>query len=164
MRISPAWGRPLFACFGIALLAATGCSSNGGLTGKVTYTSFALKGGTVTFIPEGGGQSFSTEIKEDGTYTMEGIKTGKYKVCVDTSNLKPQPVFERPGAGKGVKNEPPPGANVPEGYKMSSPYTEVQSENARRYVPIPGLYADVTETTLHVEITGKGQVYNIILS
>jgi len=124
-----------------------------------------LKGGNVTLIPEGGGESFSAEINEDGTYKFERVATGKYKMCVETESRKPLRTYGPKGPmAKQQKNEPPPGANVPEGYKMGQPAAAAQAENARRYTKIPDQYAEPTSTPLSIEIKGSGQTQDIPLT
>jgi hypothetical protein len=156
MRLSHAPARLV----GLALIAAIGCgSSPGKLTGKVTYQGTALKGGTVTLVPNASGKTYSTRINEDGTYSLDQVEAGTYKVCVETSSLKPDgnaaPTDPR------IKNVPPPGANVPEGYAMASPGGAKQSQ---RYVAIPPKYEKPSETPLTVEVKGGTQQHDIPLS
>ena len=158
--------RLMFAPVALALVAAVGCGgSPATLTGKVTYNGKNLKGGNVTLVPEGGGASFTGPIQEDGTYTIQA-RSGSYKVCVETSSLKP-PASQGPMYGrqkpKNVKNQPPPGANVPEGYQMADP-NAVKAENARRYVEIPDTYAKPETTPLTVDVKGGPQTHDIPLT
>jgi hypothetical protein len=170
MQLSAAKGRSLALVVGLALCSAAGCGpSYGSLSGKVTYNGKELKGGYVTLVPEGEGESFAGEIQEDGTYQLPRVKTGKYKICVDTSNLRPVrntgPSYG--GAAKkanNVKNEPPKNANLPEFYKMSNPQSAQQAQNAKKYVEIPEAYANPQSTTLSIEVKTPGQTYDIPLS
>jgi len=163
MRPAPVRARALALLVGLTLFGVAGCGpSVGTLTGKVTYKGNALKGGNVTLIPADSGETFSAAIQEDGTYTFEQLKSGKYKVCVDTSGLKPQRTTGgRPAAA--MKNEPPKGAEMPEGYKMAAPFAQVQAENARRYVEIPAQYADPNSTSLSLDYRGGSQKHDITL-
>jgi hypothetical protein len=157
---------------GLGLVAATGCGpSTAKLSGKVTYKGTALKGGTVTFIPDGSGETFSTTIQEDGSYAFQQIKTGKYKVCVDTASVKPGGATTGPAyAGKAagavdkskIKNTPPPDANVPEGYRTVDPFSGA-AEAAKRYTPIPPEYGKPETTKLTYEVKGGAQQYDIPL-
>ena len=172
MRFSPGSGRCPLVLFGLAVLMTAGCGpSTGRLTGKVTYQGNALKGGNVTLVPEGSGMSFSTPIQEDGTYTFEQVRSGKYKVCVETNSLKPSsrpsgPTYPGVGGSRGkaqFKNEPPKGAVLPEGYKMDDPFAR-EAANAKRYVAIPDKYAQPESTTLTVEVKGGPQQHDIPLT
>ena len=114
----------LIVLAGTVLLA--GCSRPvGSVSGKVSYLTKPLKGGSVTFISTEGRPSASTTINEDGTYTVSNLQAGSYKICVDTSLLKPSADAGGYPAGakgdKGVKGAPPPDAVLPEGYKPSNP-------------------------------------------
>ena len=154
---------------GLCLLAATGCSSSGAVAGKITYKGAVLKGGSISLIPEGGGQTVSAPIKEDGTYTFLNVRTGKYKVCVETSSLKPPAASG--GYGKKVNppnpkmsSGPPPGTpGLPEGYAPSNPAEAARQTSGRRYVPIPPEYESPETTPLKLEVTGGGQPHDISL-
>ena len=106
MRHFPAYRPSLRILLAIGLLGATGCGASvGSVTGLVTYNGGPLKGGSVTLIPmDGSGESFSGQIQEDGKYTIERIKSGKYKVCVETSSLKP--AAQGMGSYGGAKGRP----------------------------------------------------------
>ncbi|HKB01358.1 MAG TPA: carboxypeptidase-like regulatory domain-containing protein [Gemmataceae bacterium] len=160
----------------VAVVAVVGCGpSNAKLTGKVTYKGTPLKGGTVTLVPPDGGTTFSATIQEDGTYNFDQVKTGTYKVCVETESLKP-PVtakhsyYDKKGPGardkSKIKNEPPKGAQIPEGYKMTDPFSGNNADREKRYVAIPADYGDLGKTSLTVEVKGgsQPQQYDIPLS
>ena len=168
MRRTVLWSRGLALAVGLALVAATGCGpSTATLSGKVSYKGAALKGGNVTLIPsDGSGETFSAAIQEDGSYKFEQLKTGKYKVVVETDSLKPQPKFGGPKISKNLKNEPPPGANIPPeaNYKMAPPANQVAAENAKRYVKIPANYADPDQSGLSVEVKGGSNNHDITLN
>jgi hypothetical protein len=172
MRFSPLSARLSCLLIVLALVAVVGCGpSDAKMTGKVTYKGEALKGGTVTLIPKGTGQTFSTRIEEDGSYNFDQIKSGTYKVCVETDSLKPPPASKGPsyfGKQLGVKdkskikNTPPKGVTPPEGYLMSTPFSGA-SENDKRYVAIPKEYGDAGTTTLTVDVKGGSQQHDIPL-
>ena len=48
----------------------------------------APQGGTILFLPNGGGEAASGDVKEDGSFTMmtkqpgDGVKAGNYKVVL----------------------------------------------------------------------------------
>ncbi len=165
----------LFAC----ILTVAGCQRPvGSVSGKVVYKDKALKGGTVSFVSTEGRQSFATEIKEDGTYSIDRITGGTYKVCVDTSHLKPPssgPTKSGGSGGKGfvppgmkqddknIKSAPPPDAVLPEGYKGSSPADAAIASNAKKYIEIPESYKDETKTDLNFTIVGGANTFDINL-
>lgn len=169
---------------GFALLTGTlilaGCSRPvGSISGKVTYQNKPLKGGSITFVSNEGRKSVPATIGLDGTYKIDSIAAGTYKVCVDTSNLKPPtgggPSGYKGGSGgkgfvPGGGNKPPPGkggpppdAVVPEGYKPSSPADGALAENAKRYMKIPDSYKDADKTDLSYTIAGGSQTFDIEL-
>ena len=168
MRLPLVFVRLVCLAVAAAAVAFVGCGpSNAKLTGKVTYKGAPLKGGTVTLVPPDGGTAFSATIKEDGTYNFEEVKTGTYKVCVETESLKPgagQPKHSYAGKGGAVgkdkskmKNVPPPGAQVPEGYQVADPVAGNEAEKEKRYVAIPAEYGQPDKTTLKVEVKGGAQ-------
>jgi hypothetical protein len=178
------YGRLAFALFLVGAIAVLlpGCGrSVGTVTGKVTYNGKALKGGNVSFQSTEGLQSYSTEIKEDGTYSAT-IQTGSYKVCVETASLKPPATGGGPKTGssggppgaKGMtktgpkdakegKGGPPPDAAVPEGYTPSGPAAAKTAENLKRYVQIPDKYGDPTKTDLTYTFKGGTDPFDIDL-
>jgi len=167
MRLSLVAMRALPLCVGLAVCAAAGCGpTNSSLHGKVIYNGQPLKGGYVTFVPQSGGETFAAEIKEDGTYDVARITTGKYKVCVDTSNLKPQSQSYGSGGigGKAAAKYKAPEGALPEGYKPSNPHLAQEARNSSRYVQIPPQYSSPDTTTLTVEVKSSGQTYDIPLS
>ncbi|MDB5309323.1 MAG: hypothetical protein JWO38_3525 [Gemmataceae bacterium] len=177
MRLSPAWWASRFlALSGLAVCLGlfAGCSRpTGSVTGKVTYQGKVIKGGTVSFVSTDGNPNAVSEIAEDGTYKLQTVTGGGYKVCVDTSSLKPQGEgMARGGSGPapkgvggaGVKNAgPPPDAVVPEGYTPSSPADAAMTKNARRYTAIPDQYGDPAKTDLTYTVTGGSQTHDIEL-
>lgn len=83
---------PLSRCYGrhaaaVALLAlvALGCGGRGDVSGKVTYQGKPLVSGTVQF--EASDKSFKqVTIKEDGSYSLQGLSVGEAHVAVNSPN------------------------------------------------------------------------------
>jgi hypothetical protein len=177
----------LFAC-----VVLTGCGkSSGDVTGTVHYQGKPLKGGSVTFAPaDGQGPSFTTLINEDGTYTVEKVLAGEYKVCVDTEMLRskvgpPGMVGGGGSGGKGggggqakgppslvddiksgkIKNQPPPGTPQPPADSGARPQdgTVDLVENAKRYVAIPARYSKPESTDISFSAKGSSQTFAIDL-
>jgi hypothetical protein len=164
---------------GLSLVAVVGCGpSVAKISGKVTYKGDNLKGGTVSLIPVGEGQTYSTRINEDGTYSFDQILSGKYKVCVETMSLKAGggaaagPMYGgKAASSKGgidkskIKNEPPPGAQMPvEGYRVAEAFGGSADERAKRYVAIPPEFGNTDTTPLTVDVKGGTQTHDIPLS
>lgn len=154
---------------GVLGVLLPGCSRpTGSISGKVTYQGKPLKGGNVSFQSTEGRESFAATIGEDGTYSVPKIIGGSYKVCVETDSLKPS--GGAPGMSKGpsdpkdAKAGPPPGAQIPEGYKVDNTAMGARAaENRKRYVQIPPAYAKPETTDLAYEFKGGTETYDINL-
>ncbi|MGE0755692.1 MAG: hypothetical protein AB7O38_01665 [Pirellulaceae bacterium] len=120
----------------VCLIVAAGCGSTGDhpptapVHGKVSYKGQPLKGGTVSFQPQGQpGNPALGDIQPDGTYSLttyekdDGAVLGKHAVTVT--------VF--PGQG---------GAE-----EMGLPGTEAMAKS-----PIPTKYSDVSTSGLSFEV------------
>jgi hypothetical protein len=166
------------AFFAVAFLLAGCAKPVGSVTGKVTYQNKTLKGGSVSFVSTDGGQSFSSGIAEDGTYKVPNLQGGSYKVCVDTSSLLPPKTGNAPtmpkgyappgatkvaGSPKDQKSGPPPGADIPEGYKASSPAAMAANTTAKLYVAIPEKYSKPDSTDLTYTFKGGSETFDIDL-
>jgi hypothetical protein len=157
-------------CVAVPILLASlaGCGQESAtVTGKVTYQGKALKGGTVAYILAGspGGTS---QIKDDGSYEIQNLKPGAYKILVETESLLPRPGSFGPKSSQGDMKKtmsPPPGANIPEGYKpMNIVDSEAaQKENAKKYVKIPLNFGKVDETPLQYSVVAGPQTFDIEL-
>jgi hypothetical protein len=133
-----------------AALGVAGCGNPiGTVTGKVNYKGSPLKGGEVVFFGANG-QSAQSEIKEDGTYTIDKLVAGPAKICVKTSQLKP------PAPGTRRFNPVPEGA--PGEMKQESP-----EEKAKRYVAIPEKYEDPKTSGKEYTVKSGKQEFNIDL-
>jgi hypothetical protein len=157
----------------IALMVlVSGCGRpSGTVTGKVTYQGKSLKGGTVAYISTEGQPSGTAMITEEGTYEVANLKAGNYQVVVDTESLLPKSGSTPYGgkAGMPPRNAktmaPPPGANIPEGYKpMNIAEAEAaQKEAAKKYVKIPLNYSKPDESGLTYTVVGGSQTNDIDL-
>ena len=155
MFISPSRGMRGLGAFLVftAAFGAAGCgAATGAVSGKVSYKDKLLKGGNVTFVSLEGKPSASTSIKEDGTYSIPNAPTGKVKICVETESLNPA------GKIKAPRYSPPPGAQAPAGFDTGDP-----ADMAKRFVAIPGRYANPDTTDLAYEVKGGSAEYNIEL-
>jgi hypothetical protein len=89
-------------------LAGCGDSTKSSISGKVTYKSAAVTGGTITLVPASmGGNSFVIDIGADGAFSTGDVAPGQYKVSVSTDNVA-APVAPPAGA----KDYPMPGTGT----------------------------------------------------
>lgn len=133
----------------VAVLAVSGCgSSTGTVTGTVKRKDgTVLKGGNVALITSKG-QSFSSPIGENGTYTVEKVPVGDVKITVETETLNPARSAAR-------KYSAPPSAS-------GSTYTPPDpSAMAKRYVPIDLKCAEQGTTSLTYKVKGGNQTHEI---
>lgn len=145
-----------------AVAALPGCGKvEGTVTGKVTYNGTPLKGGHVIFQGE---QSYSIPIGEDGKFTSPNMVAGAYKVCVETSSMKPRTAGQNSGSGKekNAGTELDADTKVPTGYTPSNP-KNAGSEKKDRYVFIPPRYENPESSDLSYTVTGGAQEFNIEL-
>lgn len=167
----------------VLALALVGCSRPvGSITGSVSHNGKPLKGGSVVFVSLDGNPSQSADITENGTYSLNQLTAGQYKVCVDTSYLAPQQSASgpmTPGKGgkmmmpptgtpsplipKDAKTAPPKDANIPEGYTPSDPAAMQSAAKAKKYVKIPDKYKDPATTDLTYEAKGGAETFPIEL-
>jgi hypothetical protein len=155
MNVTRQRSRAWFAVPTICLilgLTATGCGSNGSVSGKVLYKGEPVGGGTVVFVPQGQ-PSQSTRINADGTYMIDKIALGPVKIAVETKSA--QPVM---GPPHGMPT-PPPGA-IP---KDSPSIYNSSSQPQGKYVPIHENYADPEKSGLTYTVTGGPQTHEIDL-
>jgi hypothetical protein len=103
----------LFGLLLASLAASSGCGSSrvGKVSGKVLLDGNLVAGGTVTFL-DAGHNAVSGVIKEDGSYTVDGVAVGTAKISVGA------PQNKNPFAGRqGRRGKPVGTALVPEHYK-----------------------------------------------
>jgi len=140
---------------GILLAAGCGGGKKGEVSGKVLYQGKPVRGGTVSFIPEGGGL-MSSAIEEDGSYTVRNVPVGAVKITVETDSFRP-PVMPPGGPGSGG---PPEGVMK---YMKGKNAALADPQRAKRYVPIPLQYGDPRQSNLTYTVTGGKQEYLIDL-
>jgi hemoglobin len=102
------------------------------VSGQVTYLGKPVTGGVITFVM--GKAGVSGTIAPDGSYKMDKLTPGEYKVAVDTEALKLPP-----GGAGGQK--PPAGT----------------------YVAIPAKYRNADSSALAVKLEPGKQAFNIDL-
>jgi hypothetical protein len=136
-------------------LLAAGCGGGkGSVTGKVLYKGQPVRGGNVSFVPEGGGGVMSSPIEEDGGYTIRNVPAGTVKITVETESFRPSTMQGGPEGGapefmkKYVQKKNP---------ELADP------QRAKRYVPIPAQYSDVSQSNLTFVVKRGNQEHDIDL-
>jgi len=140
------------------LLLSAGCSSKGAVTGKVLYQGKPLPGGTVTFFCGSKG-TFTSPIKEDGSYNVDKVPAGDVKIGVETQSLN---------RNRGAIPK------MPDGYKEKFKSMIPQDVDAGevmpgfasspgKYVSIPEHYSDPEKSGLTYTVTGGQQPHDIEL-
>jgi hypothetical protein len=138
------WTLPLLAC-------AAGCGSPK-VSGKVTYKGERLHMGSVE-ITAANGWVGTSQINEDGTYSIANVPPGTAKIAVDCPSFETPGTSSSPAARKhGVR----PPLN-PDAAQASSGVTEHPS------VKIPDKYKKAQTSGLTVEVTGGRQTHDIDL-
>jgi hypothetical protein len=134
----------------VLALGVGGCgASKGTVSGKVYYQDAPLKGGTVTFVGSDK-QSYLAEIQEDGSYSVENLPLGEAGITVETETLKPPNLYV-------LQNRAP--ADVAEEDKPPD-----FAARAKRFVPIPGRYADPDQSGLRYTVQGGKQQHDLKLT
>ena len=148
-------GRALRGGWPMSLLLA-GCSSYGTITGKVTYQGKPLPSGTVTFVPEQGGQAVTSDIR-DGEYKVTKISPGPAKIAVSTPS--------RPGeiASFIKKMQPSPEKTEKMAPGKSPPAGFDKSAEPPKPVPIPNKFNDPNNSGLTYTVKSGSQVHDIDL-
>lgn len=124
----------------LCLIAGCGQSNNATtVSGKVTYRSEPLNGGTIKLYPDvtptagGGDNSFLVAIKPDGTFTASNVPPGMKTVTIET----------QPPQIRGVANSPKidPTTHLPVGMKPPPDFdpNQVKSSPGTAAPPSPDL-------------------------
>ncbi len=141
-------------------LALTSCGPrSGSLSGKVTYKGEPLKGGFITFL---GPQTYSADIKLDGSYEIPKMVSGTYRIGIDTEAFKFDPTSKLPKEAKAPPIHKLPVDPSKFGYSVPNPSAEY--DPAKRYVKIPSKYKDPNQSGLTYDFPGGTQTYNIELT
>jgi hypothetical protein len=133
------WLLPLLACL-------AGCGSPK-VSGKVTYKGEPLHMGTVLFTAANGWTGTS-QINEDGTYSIANVPPGLAKVAVDTPS---------------EKGRTPPGGKAQRRPREDAPNEPSTAAPVHAPVKIPDKYKKPETSGLTFEVNGGRQTYNIAL-
>ncbi len=158
--------RLLIAVFPLAaLLCLAGCGASGKVTGKVTYKGKPVPGGKVAFYGANNWTGTS-EIEEDGSYSIAKVPSGTVKITVDTSSFRPAKLPfnapKMPNMQDTSKMPKPP--DMPEEAKKNPMYNpQARAEREKRYVEIPKKYADPEKSGLTYDVKSGTQTHNIDL-
>lgn len=149
-------------------LMAAGCgSSQGTVSGKVTYKGAIVKGGTVRVVPEKGSPA-TGDIQEDGTYKISHVPTGPAKVSVETDSMKPNKPQSPQAQGaaamyKNMPKGPPPGEPGSDMDASKSIAGGREKGDEKRYVEIPARYNDSNKSGLTLTVKGGSNPFDIEL-
>jgi len=148
-----------------ALSCLAGCGSSSKIVGKVTYKGKPVPGGIVAFYGANNWTGTS-DLDENGNYTIVKAPVGTVKITVDTSSYRPtQLPFaapKMPNMQDMSKMAKPP--EMPEEAKKNPLYNpQLRAERAKRYVEIPAKYAHPDTTDLTYEVKRGVQTHDIEL-
>lgn len=123
----------------LVVLAAGGCGGKtASVSGKVIYKGKPLPGGFVNFMSEGEKSTVKTsQIKEDGSYSVSGLPVGSAKISVQ--GLAARRLASLPGQGD--KNDTP----------------------QQKEVAVPPKYGNTETSGLKYEVKSGSQSYDIKL-
>jgi len=143
-------------CIGLPLLVllAAGCSSQGTITGTVTYKGKPIPEGSVQFMPENGSPTVSAVIN-DGKYTAEKVPVGPAKVAISSLYNPGGPatfMAQMMQGGKG--GGPPEEAQIPEEARKVFSGGGAPQKGTK----IPDKYGDVQNSGLSYTVTGGKQI------
>jgi hypothetical protein len=140
----------------LLLVVCAGCSSStqGTISGKVTYQGKPVPAGTVVFVPQVQGGSFVAHIR-DGQYKVENCPVGPVKIAVST------PANSAPMKGMISKMKPPAEIQEKLGHGTSS---EGAASNDAPTVSIPARFQDPEKSGLSYTVKGGSQVHDIDLA
>jgi hypothetical protein len=140
------------------LTFAAGCSSQGSISGNVTYQNKPLTGGTVLFTSTQGRGTRTAQIGPDGSYSIDKMPAGPVKIAVETSSAQPvQMGFKGPPTSM----TPPAGANLPPGADTSTVYGSTAKKAPVE--KIPENFGDPDKSGLTYTVIGGPQTHNIDL-
>jgi hypothetical protein len=141
-----------------SFLTLAGCGNSNSVSGKITIGDKVVRGGNVTFFKaDGSGGSGTSRIEQDGSYTIEKLPAGDYKIAVETKSMKPndKAAAHVPALPKDASPE------AVEEYKKRFPSN--LEEKRKLYVPIPDLYGDPKTSGLTFTIAAGKNDHNIEL-
>lgn len=145
----------LFPLFPLA--AGCGSSSQGTVSGKVSYKGKPLPGGEVRFFPEAEGGSFYSAIASDGSYSITKLPRGPAKITVTFSRENPL-----------TKMNPRIKAKAEKGIQQQMEATKAHSKGesapaSTENVTLPEKYGDPAKSGLKVDVTGGKQTFDMNL-
>jgi hypothetical protein len=134
----------------VGLLAVSGCGGTGTVSGVVRFNGELVRAGRVTIITVKGenkfGESKSTAILDDGSYTIVGVPSGDVRITVETFLRRSAGKTSMPkDMGKGMAPENPEGFTAP----------------PEKYVKLPERYGSVESTDLIFKVTAGSQTINL---
>ena len=141
--------------FPLLVAAASGCTNPNtpaAVSGKITYNSSPVTGGTMTFQLAKEGPVYPHAINVDGTYSISDLPPGDYIITIETESINPdrpkQPIYGPPDGQKAAGPDPatPPTGTMPPGAASTAP--------VGTYLKIDPKYKDPKTSGLTVTVTG----------
>jgi hypothetical protein len=139
-----------------------GCSSQGTITGKVTYQGKPLPSGTVTFVPEQGGHAVTSDI-HDGVYKVLKIAPGPAKIAVSIPSRPAEVVSfiqKMQPPSPEMKDKKPPATSPP---AVSPKAVSPKSARAPKAASFPTKFTDPNTSGLTYTVISGSQVFDIDL-
>lgn len=132
-----------------------GCGSRGTVSGKVYYRGKLLTTGTVTFVPQAGGEvgARTARISADGSYRVDKVPVGPVKIAV-ISYSGPAATLPRSRVSDMRSAEPPKGA--PPEMKDILPRKQTTADAS-----VPQQYADPDKSGVTYTVKSGAQEFDI---
>jgi hypothetical protein len=134
----------------LLFLLAAGCGTTKTVSGKVSFQGKPMPAGTVLFVQDKAGKTntYTSQIAEDGTYTIPNLSPGPVKIAVQPL----QPPNMPPRAGGQVMGIPT-ATFGPEGH---NPYGNVKGDESKYVKNFPAKYKDPDTSGLTYTVEGSG--------
>jgi hypothetical protein len=133
-------------------LLFTGCSSQGTISGQITYQGKPVPEGTVVMVPAEG--QAVTGIIKDGHYEVKGIVKGMVKIAVQTT--------ESAAVNRSVQRIPK-GMGPPKELGLDPAIYDPSAQRQVKSMRIPEKYRDPEQSGLTYTVKGGKQEFNIDL-
>ena len=146
------------------IIVAAGCGAKGTVTGKVTYQGKTLRMGTVNYVNEKTGKTYTGTIGDDGTYTVKQVPAGPAKISVVSRPVSmggEKGGNRGTGAPRGATFKPP--KDAPQDTKPKDMGALDPTEQNKKHIPIPEKYEHVDTSELTYEVKSGSQDHPIEL-
>jgi hypothetical protein len=132
------------AVIGFLAMSGLGCQRTGNVAGKVSYQNKPVVFGTIMVVASDG-NIHQASIREDGSYSVQGVRVGEARIAVNSSDPT-APLVTKPGQM---------GANPEENQRRADLRT--------KWFPLPKDLGDPNKSGLKVQVKGGDNNHNIPL-